>query len=502
MVSTDRLSHVSAGLARVHSDIEAFSRAVFPGHRLRPYQAPFVAAVARSIMSRAGDSFAAVFSRQSGKDEVLAQLCAFLLSRYRLAGGSVVVATPALRPQGLIARDRLLARLDTPLTRTVTSVREGTIVEVGKASARYLSAARTANSRGNTASLLLVANEAQDIEPDVWDAVFAPMAAASNATTLFMGTVWTSDTLLARQMRALRDRESQDDQQRLFQVDWRDVARSVRPYGDYVRGQIAALGARHPFIRTEYELRELDGDGRLFPPERIARLNGAFPPESRRADPATRYALLVDVAGEVEEGIEGEALRRAQPRRDSTAVTVVRVIAESPARYEIVARYLWTGVKHSDLHDRIVNLATGTWGAEKIVIDATGIGAGLASFLRASLGNRIVQPFVFSLASKSRLGWDFLSMIDAGRIRSFNPGRAGDLEQERLDRLFRDQLAACRYSVLPGPGKLLRWSVEDATLHDDLVISAALSAVLDTVDWNPRRAVGRMGIQGKEWEPQ
>jgi hypothetical protein len=52
-------------------------------------------------------------------------------------------------------------------------------------------------------------------------------------------------------------------------------------------------------------------------------------------------------------------------------------------------------------------------------------------------------------------------------------------------------MAACRYSVLPGPGKLLRWSVEDAALHDDLLISAALTATLDTLDWRPRTARGR-----------
>lgn len=37
---------------------------------------------------------------------------------------------------------------------------------------------------GRTADLLLVANEAQDIEPRLWDAVFDPMAASTNATTL------------------------------------------------------------------------------------------------------------------------------------------------------------------------------------------------------------------------------------------------------------------------------------------------------------------------------
>ncbi|MEZ4521645.1 MAG: hypothetical protein R3A46_08395 [Thermomicrobiales bacterium] len=481
------------GLAAIHEDVGAFSRAVLPARSLRSYQLAFARAVAGSVVGGSGETFAAVFSRQSGKDEGLAQLLAFLLSRYRLVGGSIVVATPALKPQGLIARDRLLARLDSPLTRDAVRVRDGTTVELGRASVRFLSAARAANSRGNTASLLLVANESQDIEPDVWDAVFAPMAAASNATTLFLGTVWTSDTLLSRQMRMLRDLESSDGRKRLFRVDWREVARHVPEYGTYVRRQIQALGANHPFIRTEYELRELDGDGRLFPAERIALFDGGFPPLRKRGEDDGDYALLIDVAGEVEDGIEGEALRRAQPRRDSTAVTVVRVVSGKPADYRIVARYLWTGIRHDEQHRRIVKLAERVWRARKVVVDATGIGAGLASFLRSSLGERVVHPFVFSSASKSRLGWDFLSMIDSGRLTCFDPNLADDPEQQRLDRIFRDQMAACRYSVLPGPGKLMRWSVEDPALHDDLLISAALVAVLDGLDWSPRTAKGRAG---------
>jgi hypothetical protein len=46
---------------------------------------------------------------------------------------------------------------------------------------------------------LLACNEAQDVTPGRWDAVFDPMGAAHHATQVFSGTVWTSRTLLARQ---------------------------------------------------------------------------------------------------------------------------------------------------------------------------------------------------------------------------------------------------------------------------------------------------------------
>jgi hypothetical protein len=44
--------------------------------------------------------------------------------------------------------------------------------------------------------------------------------------------------------------------------------------------------------------------------------------------------------------------------------------------------------------------------------------------------------------------------------------------------------------VLPGPGRLLRWSVPAARGHDDLLVSAALTARLDRVDWRERVARG------------
>jgi hypothetical protein len=362
---------------------------------------------------------------------------------------------------------------------------------------RFLSAAPTANARGNTADLLLVANEAQDIHPDTWDAVFAPMGASTNATTLFLGTVWTSSTLLARQLRLLADLERSDREQRRFLVPWQVVAHDVPAYGAYVNRQMALLGASHPFIRTEYELRELDGGGGLFPPERSEPLRGPFRPLARPAPddpPGTTYAMTIDVAGEVESGVEGDVVRRAQPRRDSTAVSVVRVVPSTTSlqpHFEVVARYEWTGTRHTELHDRIVALATQVWRARRIVIDATGVGAGLASFLTATLGERVVVPFIFSSASKSQLAWDLLGLIDSGRLRVCTPTGDDDADQQRLDRRFWDQVEACRYTVLPGPGHLVRWGVDDPTLHDDLLMSLALIAVLDRQDFRLREARGR-----------
>ena len=214
------------------AEIGPFSRGLMGGRVLRPYQREVAEAIIASVRRGDGQQFAVVFARQAGKDETIAQTLAYLLATHWRRGGSIVVAAPTFRPQSLVSRARLLERLDNDLTRRLTpppKTESGYIVRLGRATARFLSAGPGANVRGETASLLLVCNEAQDVDPDRWDAVFDPMAAATNATTVFSGTVWSDKTLLARQMRHLRALERADSRKRVFLVPWRGSRLICRP---------------------------------------------------------------------------------------------------------------------------------------------------------------------------------------------------------------------------------------------------------------------------------
>lgn len=476
----------------ISSDIGSFSRWLWRDTALRPYQSDPARAIVQAVRDRQNgvtgtpNEFAVVFSRQAGKDEMVAQLLAYLLNIYQQRGGQIVLAAPTLR-QANISQKRLIERLENPLNRPAYQRQDGYIVSLGKANARFLSAAPTSNARGETANLLLVANEAQDIDPARWDAVFDPMAASTNATTLFLGTVWTARTLLARQMRYLRQLEATDGQQRLFLVDWRKVSEHVPAYGERVASQIQQFGETHPFIQTEYFLQELDGTGGLFNSARQALMQGSHPRRTC-AESGQQYALLVDVAGE-EENAAGQPTT-PNPRRDSTVVTVVEVAlpeATAPFKqpiYKVVNRYAWTGLAHTELYNRLAGLAKETWRARYVVVDATGLGAPVASFLEKALPGKVV-PFVFSQSSKSRLGWDFCGLIDSGRYKEYAPDGAPDTA------LFWRQLGAVEYNVRPGPNHFLTWSVPDPLLHDDFVMSAALVSSLESLNWQPKVAICR-----------
>jgi hypothetical protein len=211
---------------------------------------------------------------------------------------------------------------------------------------------------------------------------------------------------------------------------------------------------------------------------------------------------LLDVAGEDEHaGLQtgpgvptspGDIVERSSlqnPRRDATALTVVDVdvqFGQLPT-YRVVDRRLWLGIKHASLYPQLLAL-TRHWRAVWIVVDATGVGAGLASFLANALGERVV-PIVFGPKVKSQIGWDFLGIVETGRFRDYagDELQAGDAET----RQFWHELTACQYQIRPGPSRLMSWGVwepvsYDAHLaygHDDLLLSAALCSQLDALQW-------------------
>jgi hypothetical protein len=432
-----------------------------------------------------------MMSRQAGKNELSAQLEAYVLNLYRRSGGSLVKGSPTFKPQTLNSILRLTDRMNNAWNRNQYRKREGYIVQLDNARAFFFSAEPTASVVGATASLLLEADEAQDIYPEKWDKDFTPMGASTNVTTVFYGTAWTSRTFLAHTIRYLEELQRKDGTQRVFKVPADRVADEVPAYGSFVKSQVERLGRNHPLIKTQFFLEEIDGSGGLFPPNRRALMHGSH---ARRHDPEPghRYALLVDVAGEDEnEGDEVDRMMLENPRRDATAITVVDVQWEygTLPSYRILDRELRLGTKHSALYGHILALAR-HWHALWVVVDATGVGAGLASFLEKALGEKVI-PVVFTPNVKSDIGWDFLSIVETGRYQDY----ADDQEQDT--RQFWYEVEKCQYEIRPGPQKRMSWGVWEspgydgliARGHDDLLIASALTAILDKQDW-PGAAVG------------
>ena len=475
--------HAAAqGLARALADPALFSAHVL-ARPLRAYQAAVARAILQSIEERAGRQFTVLFPRQAGKNELSAHLEALLLARYQLVGAALVKAAPTFKPQTLNSLSRLAGLLDNPLTRGRWTRSHGYVVRLGKATATFFSAEPSTSVVGATADVLLECDEAQDVHDRKWDKDFRPMAAVGNATTVYYGTSWREDDLLARAIAEAKVAEAQDGIRRHFEIGWEEVAAANPLYGQHVQGEIARLGEHHPIVQTQYLLHSLARAGRFLSPEQLTALLGDHPPESVPLGPGpypsassgqAHYVAAIDVAGADEEDPEGQ-LARVNPKRDSTVLIIARVeearvaataplptgnlghaptLGEGPdslslweragvrvdreprlppgqplppsalqpawavlePRLHVVHIRAWTGTPHRQIYPQILDLVRSTWRCRHVVVDANGVGGGLAAFLGAALGPRVVTPYLYTTQTKSDLAYGLIEALNSRRL--------------------------------------------------------------------------------------
>ncbi len=454
---------VSVSARRLLDDVEPFSRAT--GRALRQYQAECARAIVRSVIAGDGRIISVMFARQMGKNETSAQIEAYLLALYAGRGGTIVKAAPSFKPQLVTSMLRLKEVLDAnPLTRRRWKPSFGYMARLGKACVTFLSADSSANVVGATAGLLLEIDEAQDVSPEKYDREFRPMASSTNATTVLYGTAWSEDSLLERQREINLAHERRTGERLHYEFDWRTLAALNPPYRAFVEGEIARLGADHPSISTQYWLRCLSDAGHLFSAAQRAALQGTHP-RSQSPRPGCTYVAGIDLAGEDEDAADARS-RGLVPRRDSTVVTIAEVDRDglgSP-RLRVVEHVWWTGRDQVWQFDRLLQLWE-HWSFAQVCVDATGIGAGIASFLTARHPDR-VESFTFTAPSKSALAYTMLGMINTDSVSVYAPDGSPHSSE------FWSEVRGCRYQLRAH--EQMGWGVPPSEGHDDFVSSLAL----------------------------
>ena len=468
--------------SRALASLSAFSRA--GGIKLRRYQVEAGNAVVDSVKHGLGLTFIVIFPRQSGKDELLAQLKAYLMASCAWADAGIVEVNPTYKPQTINAALRLETRLTMNfVTQPLWGKRSDFMRTVGMCRTSFLSGDGRASVVGATASLLLIVNEAQDIAPAVYDKKFEPMRASTNATAVFCGTVWTSSSLLARETRLARLLEEKDHIRRVFFYTAEDVGLLNKAYARFVAEVVRKHGRNHPLVRTQYYCEEIDAQAGMFNSARRA-LMQADQPSQTCPQVGVVYAFLLDVAGQDEARMFTSAdAPLSNPGRDSVSLTIATVdlstlaVLQAPT-YRFVNRQQWTGLNHLLIFGKLKSLVE-SWNPQYIVMDATGVGEGLWAMLDRSFPARVI-PVKLSRQVKSELGWHYLAILETGRLRDCC-----------LTDPVRLQYDACQAEILPGPAKTLRWGVPEGArspdgefIHDDYLLADALVAELDRLKWN------------------
>jgi hypothetical protein len=452
-------------------------------NRLRPYQREVALAVLDSVFGRQGLTFSVEIARQGGKNELSAQLELLLLTLYMAEPVNLVKCSPTFKPQTVISMMRLKDRLNDVGFGGIWVAELGYIIRLGNARAIFLSAEESANVVGNTAHVLLEIDESQDVNKEKYNKEFKPMGATTNATTVHYGTTWDDSTLLEEVKQTSLELERRDGIKRHFRYDWQEVARHNPDYQAYVEAERGRLGENHPLFLTQYRLLPIHGGGGFLSPQQRAQLQGEHP-RRHQPDAGGIYVAGIDLAGEAEGG-EGAYLRAVKPRQDSTVVTIgeldfsVGDVQGQPG-LRIVEHYWWTGKKHAELYAQLVDILKNVWHCRKVVVDASGVGQPVCSFLRQSLGSR-VSPFTFTAQSKSQSGFNLLAAINSGRLKVY----AGDGSSEYQEFWFEMEKARSQYR----PSQTMNFYVEPAEGHDDFLMSLALLVEAGS-QYTPRGARG------------
>lgn len=456
---------------------------------LRPYQWEILQAVEDSVFNRKGLTFSVEIARQGGKNELSAWLEASLLGVYFELPRNLVKCSPTFKPQTIISMSRLKDRLSHPDLDSLRAYELGYIIRLGEARAIFLSADDSANVVGHTAHILLEIDESQDVGKEKYTKEFKPMGATTNVTTVHYGTTWDDTTLLEEVKQTNLELERKDGVRRHFRYDWQEVAKYNPDYLAYVEGERARLGENHPLFLTQYCLVPVHGSGNFLSSQQRAQFQGVHSRQhhpSQVKDAGKIYVAGIDLAGEAEEE-EGVRLRTLELRQDSTVVTVAELdfsisnIVQKQSGIRIVEHYRWIGRKHSDLYPQLVDILKNVWHCRRIVVDATGVGQPVASFLREALGTAVI-PFTFTQPSKSEIGFNLLSAVNSGRLKMY----AADGSSEYRDFWLEMEKAKSHYR----PSQTMNFYVDPSQGHDDFLMSLAL-LVEAANRYEPRSAKGK-----------
>jgi hypothetical protein len=460
---------------------------------LRPYQSDIFNAVIDSVLHRHGLTFTVEIARQGGKNELSARLESLLLWLRMNSRENLVKCTPTFVPQAVVSLNRLKDCLASGFSSADWTTEYGYILRVGNTRAVFLSAEEGARVVGHTAHLLLEVDEAQDISKEKYSKEFRPMGSTTNVTTVLYGTAWDDNTLLEEVKQHNLELERKDGIRRHFQYDWQEVAKYNPNYLAYVESEKKRLGENHPLFLTQYCLQPIAGGDAFLSPSQRAQLQGGhprlaapvfYPPGAPYTPMRTSkvYVAGIDLAGEAE-ALPEEKLVSLTPRRDSTVVTIAEVDYSRPAEYRhihgsfaypgrnppgiarIVQHYSWTGKRHAELYPQLVDILRNVWKCRKVVVDATGIGQPVASFLRNSLGKQVVS-FTFTASSKSLLGFNLLAAVNSGTVKMY----AGDGSPEYREFWHQVERAKSYYRA----SQTMNFFVDPAQGHDDYLMSLAL----------------------------
>lgn len=458
------------------------------GHELRPYQIPFARRIFQSLITGDGATITALFSRQSGKTEAVANTTATAMVMFpRLAkvypeyfnkykDGFWVGAFAPVDEQA----DNLFGRIVTSLTSEATTdflndpeiddyvTGKGRMIALGKCKSlvRKTTCHPRATIEGRTYHLILI-DECQGADQVVVNKSISPMGAATNATMVMTGTPSYNKGIFHNLIR-INKRDDLIDTRKPnnhYEVPWSIVARYNEDYKKYVEKKRDELGEDSDEFRLSYKIEWLLDKGMFTTTERLDELGDISMQSVVHAHHRTPVVVGIDCAR----------------KQDRTVVTVVFVDWDNPDAVGIPHHHIlnWLDLEGVDWEEQYFRIREflSNYYVWKVGIDIGGLGDVVAQRLRILMpGTEIVE--LGSAKSEQTMRWKYLKELMDRKQISWPAG--AKVRRLRTYKRFRAEMEDLE-SEFTGP-YFIAQAPKAVNAHDDYPDSLSMACILSKLD--------------------
>ncbi|MFE2539033.1 phage terminase large subunit family protein [Actinacidiphila glaucinigra] len=447
------------------------------GHPLRPYQLPLARRILQSLITEDSAKITALWSRQSGKSETVADVVAgacimlprlakifpALLGKFNEGLWVGVFAPTDEMSETLFTR--IVGRLSSERAQDVLADPEiddrltarGKVLRLKKCGSliRKQTAHPKAMIEGQTYHLVVI-DEAQAADDKVLNKSIAPMLSSTAGTLCLTGTpTYTKSGFYEQIQKNKRESTRKGRRQDHFQVDWREVSKHVPRYKKFVHSEMDRLGEESDEFKLSYRLIWLLDKGMLVTSDRFDALGDV---SMRAVQEWHRSPIVVGI----------DPARKT----DSTVVTACWVNWDYPdehGQYEhrVLSWLDLTGMDWETQYYRIVEFCN-RYAVYAIGIDAGGLGDVVASRLRVLMPYAQIVDLKSDRTNQTKRWAHMMDLMSKGKV--IWPAHA-KTRQTKTWRKFRQQMEDAELTY-QGPHIIVAAPEVDAA-HDDYVDSLA-----------------------------
>ena len=471
------------------------------GLPLYPYQKPVARRIIESLIIGDGATITALFSRQSGKSEVVSNTIAACMIMFpvlakvfpdllgKFSRGFWIGCFAPTDEQAEIVYSRIVSRLTSDRAQAILSDPDiddrfvkgvGNMMFLKKSGSliRRQTAHPRSNIEGRTYHMMLV-DECQAADARVVNKSIGPMGASTNATMVFIGTPSYEKGVFYNTIQMnKRAATKRGARQNHFEADWKEVSKWNKNYAKFVKKEMLRLGEDSDEFRLSYRLHWLLDKGMFTTSERIDDL-GDKSMEIVHAWHKSPCVVGIDLARKM----------------DSTVVTVVWVNWDMPDEFGFYEHRIlnWldlTGVDWEEQYPRIVDFLA-NYAIFAIAIDEGGLGDPVIARLKKMLPHIEILPMKSDRATQSKRWKHLKELMERGKI-----GWPAHAKTKRLKiwKRFSQQMADLELHF-EGP-YVVAAAPKASDAHDDYPDSLALACIIAEEYQVPEVEVSRNPFYG------